>query len=103
MVFGTCNCWNPRSPNHQAQFDGNYLHEDLFDMAGAYLVHIVCNHPFLDGNKRTGFIAAAVFLAINGLKPIAPTHIVYEMTIAVAEGRLPKRQIAENLRALVQD
>lgn len=38
----------------QASFDGQYLHADLFEMAAAYLYHIVQNHPFVDGNKRTG-------------------------------------------------
>lgn len=35
-------------------YAGNYLHEDLAAMAAAYLFHIVPNHPFEDGNKRTG-------------------------------------------------
>ena len=37
-----------------AGFGDQYLHADLFEMAAAYLYHIVCNHPFVDGNKRTG-------------------------------------------------
>ena len=37
-----------------------YLHGDLFEMAAAYLYHIVQNHPFVDGNKRTGLVAALV-------------------------------------------
>ena len=36
----------------QQQFGGNYLHPDLPSMAAAYLYHIACNHPFIDGNKR---------------------------------------------------
>src|SRR6185437_12902547 len=43
-----------------------YLHEDIAAMAAAYLFHIVSNHPFLDGNKRTGTDAAVVFLDLNG-------------------------------------
>lgn len=50
-----------------ATFGGSLLHEDLFAMAAAYLFHIVMNHPFIDGNKRTGLAAALVFLDINGL------------------------------------
>lgn len=37
----------------QASFGGAFLHQDLFEMAAAHLYHIVQNHPFLDGNKRT--------------------------------------------------
>jgi death-on-curing protein len=51
-----------------AAFEGRYLHGDLFEMAAAYLFHITCNHPFLDGNKRVGTVAAIVFLELNGLE-----------------------------------
>jgi death-on-curing protein len=49
-----------------ASFAGSFLHEDLSAMAAAYLFHIVQNHPFEDGNKRTGTHAAITFLGING-------------------------------------
>jgi len=39
-------------------FGDYYLHSDIYEMAGAYLFHIIRNHPFVDGNKRTGAIAA---------------------------------------------
>ena len=45
---------------------GDYLHDDLAAMAAAYLFHIVKDHPFADGNKRTGMHAAIVFLELNG-------------------------------------
>lgn len=41
----------------QASFDGQLLHGDLFEMAAAYLYHLVQNHPFVDGNKRAGTAA----------------------------------------------
>jgi len=46
---------------------GQLLHGDLFEMAAAYLFHIVKNHAFVDGNKRTALLAALVFLDINGV------------------------------------
>ena len=49
-------------------FGGRYLHSDLFEMAAAYLFHLVQNHPFVDGNKRTGAVAALVFLSLNGIE-----------------------------------
>src|SRR5580698_4165138 len=52
----------------QASYGGEFLHPDLFEMAAAYLFHIVQNHPFVDGNKRTGAAAAIVFLVINGIE-----------------------------------
>jgi len=50
----------------QASFGGTYLHSNLYEMAAAYLFHIVSNHPFVDGNKRTGMVAAITFLDMNG-------------------------------------
>lgn len=52
----------------QAAFEGQWLCKSLVEMAAAYLYHIVQNHPFLDGNKRTGTVAALVFLELNGLE-----------------------------------
>ena len=52
----------------QATMGGEYLHADLFEMPAAYLFHIVKNHPFADGNKRTGAVAALVFLELNGIE-----------------------------------
>ncbi len=45
-----------------------YGEPDLADLAAAYAAGIVRNHPFVDGNKRSGFMAAYVFLACNGLE-----------------------------------
>lgn len=47
-------------------FGGEYLHDDLFGMAAAYLTSIVTSHPFMDGNKRTATHAAISFLYLNG-------------------------------------
>ena len=49
----------------RASFGGEYLHTDILEMAAAYLYHIVQSHPFVDGNKRTGLIAALAFLDLN--------------------------------------
>lgn len=51
----------------RASFDGRFLHGDLFEIAAAYLFHLVQNHPFVDGNKRTGTAAALVFLDFHGI------------------------------------
>ncbi len=51
----------------QTSFDGEFVHDGLFAMAAAYLFHIVSNHPFVDGNKRAGMLAAVVFLDVNGI------------------------------------
>jgi death-on-curing protein len=42
----------------KATFGGAFVHEDIFAMASAYSFHIAENQPFVDGNKRTGVLAA---------------------------------------------
>ncbi|MFP4353718.1 MAG: type II toxin-antitoxin system death-on-curing family toxin [Phycisphaerae bacterium] len=78
----------------KASFGGQYLHEDLFQMAAAYLYHIVQNHPFLDGNKRTGAASAIVFLAINDVQIESDEEGLVDLTISVATGQAGKEQIA---------
>lgn len=79
----------------QAMFDGALLHHNLFAMAGAYLFHIVQNHPFLDGNKRTGAVAALVFLDLNGVTIDAPKGSLYDLTMSVATGQAGKTEVTE--------
>jgi len=73
---------------------GELLHANLFEMAAAYLFHIVKNHAFLDGNKRTALVAALVFLDINGVSLERDDERLYELTMDAAEGRADKTQIA---------
>lgn len=84
----------------RATFGGEFLHEDLFQMAAAYLFHVVKNHPFVDGNKRVGLAVAMAFLDRNGHPIEKPDESLYDLTIAVAEGRLDKPAIAQTLRDL---
>lgn len=58
------------------------------EMAAAYAEGIVKNHPFLDGNKRSGFMAAALFLETNGFNFIAPEEEAVVFTLALAAGEL---------------
>lgn len=82
----------------QATFGGRFLHGDRFEMAAAYLYHIVQNHPFVDGNKRTGAAAAIIFLAMNDIAIRADEDGLFEMTIGVAEGRVGKDRVAQFFR-----
>jgi death-on-curing protein len=83
----------------QASFGGQYLHKDLFEMASAYLYHIVQNHPFLDGNKRTGAAAAIIFLAMNDIEIDADEDGLVALTLSVAYGNSGKPVIAEFFRS----
>ena len=81
-----------------AAFSGEFLHTDMYEMAAAYLFHLVKNHPFLDGNKRTGAVAALVFLKLNGWSFDAPEDTLAEMVLTVARGYLSKAGAAEFFR-----
>ncbi len=86
----------------QASFGGQFLHKDLFEMAAAYLYHIVQNHAFLDGNKRAGAATAIVFLAMNDVELQADEDALVELTLAVAKGEAGKGEIAEFFRRMAR-
>jgi death-on-curing protein len=77
---------------------GQYFHNDLFEMAAAYLFHIVRNHPFVDGNKRTGLVAAIVFLELNDITIEADDDELTEFVLEVVAGAHEKSAIAARLR-----
>ena len=65
-----------------------YGETDVHRLAAAYLYGIVRNHPFSDGNKRTGFLAAYTFLVINGIEFDAEEVQVIAFVLAVAAGEI---------------
>jgi death on curing protein len=77
-----------------ASFGGDYLQTDIFEMAAAYLFHIVRNHPFIDGNKRTGAVSSVVFLMLNGIELEADEDNFEKMILSAAEGKIDKAAIA---------
>lgn len=81
----------------QTWVGGEFLHDGPFAMAAAYLFHIVKNHPFVDGNKRTAMLAAIVFLDVNGIGIEQPSDALYELTMGAADGTVGKSAIAAEL------
>ena len=71
---------------------------DIFDLAADYCVGIAKNHPFLDGDKRSAFLAMAIFLRLNGYDLDAPQHIALLTMIAVASGEIGERELSAWLR-----
>jgi death on curing protein len=84
----------------RATAGGEFAHEDVFSMAAAYAFHIAQNQPFVDGNKRTGLLAALVFLDLNGVEIADPKGRLYDAMISMAERRLDKAGMARLLREL---
>jgi death on curing protein len=75
-----------------------YGQPDLFDLAASYAHGIVKNHPFLDGNKRSGLMAAALFIEINGHVFEAPEEQAVLMTLGLAAGEVDADGYAAWLR-----
>jgi len=71
----------------------------LAEMAAAYAEGIVKDRPFLDGNKRTGFMAAYIFLAGNGLQLTAPEEEAVLQTLALASADIGAKEFAVWLTA----
>ncbi len=82
----------------QAGAGNDYFHKNVFEMAAAYLFHIVNNHPFVDGNKRTGAVAAILFLKLNGHTLKAPEKTYENLVMDVAAGKTGKEKITEFFR-----
>jgi death-on-curing protein len=66
----------------------------LAQLAASYAVGIAKNHAFIDGNKRTAFVAAAVFLERNSLNLTAPEAEATVAMLRVAEGSMSEKQLA---------
>jgi death on curing protein len=86
----------------QATFGGQFLHAGLFEMAAAYLFHVAKNHPFIDGNKRTGAVAALVFLVLNGVEIDAEQDDLERIVRACAEGKADKASLTTFFRTHVR-
>ncbi|MGI9169350.1 MAG: type II toxin-antitoxin system death-on-curing family toxin [Caulobacteraceae bacterium] len=71
---------------------------DLFDLAAAYTFGVVKNHPFVDGNKRTGFVLGVLFLELNGRRFNAGEAAAAEAVLALASGDMGDAGYAAFLR-----
>lgn len=75
-----------------------YGDADAATLAAAYAFGIARNRPFLDGNKRTAFVCAELFLALNGTALIADDANCVNTMLALAAGELPEAEFAAWLR-----
>jgi len=86
----------------QQGFGGEYLHKTVAEMAAAYLFHLAKNHGFVDGNKRTAFVAALTFLELNGIDiDRIDVDEMETITLAVADGTADKNAATEFFAARI--
>ncbi len=80
----------------------NLLHyegvDDICVLAATYLVAVANNHPFADGNKRAAFLAAGLFLRLNGRRLVAEQAEAAQTVLAVAAGRRNVDEVATWIR-----
>ncbi len=80
-------------PRHRFSYAEPAL--SLARLAASYAFGIVRNHPFVDGNKRTGLVAAFVFLELNGLDVHASEEDACRVFMSLASGDLSERALSE--------
>lgn len=76
-------------------FDGKDLYPSLLEKAAVLGFSIIMNHPFVDGNKRTGHAAAETFLFLNGLEIKASVDEQERVVLAIASGELVREAFVE--------
>jgi death-on-curing protein len=82
----------------QASFEGQELYPDLFSKAAALMESLIRNHPFVDGNKRTGVTAAGLFLRRNGCRLTATNADLVAITIKIAQSQRDVAELSNWLR-----
>lgn len=80
----------------------SYGQDDLVALGALYAAGVMRNHPFVDGNKRTGFVAAYAFLYINGIEIVAEEADVVVQCLALAAGEIDEAEFAAWLRKGVE-
>lgn len=79
-------------------FGGEDLYPSLLEKAAALGFSIVMNHPFVDGNKRTGHAATETFLVLNGVEINASVDEQERVVLAIASGKLKREAFVEWLQ-----
>jgi death-on-curing protein len=77
----------------------SYAEPNVFEMAAAYAFGIVRNHPFIDGNKRTAFLAAYLFLRLNGWKLAASQNEAVQIVLLLAAGNIGEAEFGQWLES----
>jgi death on curing protein len=76
-----------------------YTGADIVDLAAKYIAGIVQNHPFIDGNKRTGFIVGITFLELNGYRFTATEADAAQAVLELAAGTIDENGFRDFIRA----
>lgn len=78
----------------KASFNDKDMYLSIYEKAAAYLYHLVRNHPFNDGNKRTAYVAVLVFFKANRTSIRFKHRDLEQVVIDVANGKIEKSNLA---------
>lgn len=81
----------------------NYGETDLCKLAALYGAGIINNYPFVDGNKRTGFVCVELFLELNGLRLMSPDDETLAAVLVLAGGDIDETHFADWLSENVEE
>ena len=76
-------------------FEKEDLYQNVTHKAAALIESLIMNHPFIDGNKRMGYVLMRIFLIINGKDIEASQQQKFEFVMNIASGRIKLEEIAE--------
>lgn len=74
---------------------GEPFYKDAYIIAAVYAYHIIKNHPFVDGNKRTGILVSLIFLQMNNVNLVATKDEIYNLAIDIAASRINKDDVIQ--------
>ena len=90
--------WESAVARPQATFDRQELYPDILEKAAALMESLINNHPYVDGNKRTGIACAVLFLQQNGVSFSARNTDLEKFTLRVASSNAGHPEITKWLR-----
>ena len=97
-VLETGDYWNRQLPVHFRPLLVKILYPSPFAKAAAVAESLIINHPFIDGNKRTGIVVMIALLREYNLQVNANNNSLYEFTISISTGEIKFDQIIEWLK-----
>jgi len=80
-------------------FGGNDLYDTIFEKAAALCHSLVCNHPFVDGNKRVGHASMETMLVLNGYQVVASVDEQEQLFLGLASGMVSREELSKWLES----
>ncbi len=93
MVSEMKDYWKVQFARPYQTFGGEDLYPTVYEKAAAIAESLIINHPFVDGNKRTGFLAMLIILNESDLEIVISNNTVYDFVIKISTGEIKFEQI----------